>query len=648
MAVERQPLTVLDRKEAGYQAQLSAFGTLKGSVASFQSAMHGLSSLSQFQAIKASSGDATVYTASAASTAVAGKYAITVTQLAASQKLTSAAFTNVTDSVGTGTLTFQFGSISGGLFTANSAKPAQTVTIGSANNTLSGVRDAINAAKIGVSASILNDGTGNKLVITSNDTGLANSLKISVSDTSDVSNTDNSGLSQLAYDPEVAGVPPQAGKNLTETVAAKNATLTVDGIAGISKASNTVTDVVQGVTLNLLKESTAPATLTVATDTAGVQTSVQNFVSAYNDLNKVISDLTAYDSKTKTAAVLQGDSSTLSVITQIRRVLNDTLTGLKGNYTQLSQVGITFQKDGSLALDSAKLQGAIDTNYTDIPGLFANVGKPSDSLVNFSSATSDTVAGSYALNITQLATQSVLQGAAITLPVTIDANNNTLGVKIDGVQSGTITLASGNYTTTAALIAEIQSKINGDSALKAAGVTASVSFDAGSGQLSITSDRYGSASSVQVTSIGTSTLATLGLSVASGTTAVDVAGTLNGISATGSGRFLTGAGGSVQGLKLEVVGGATGARGTVNYSLGYAYRLDVLSDQLLGASGPLASRTTGINSSITDINNRRDVLNRRLVGIEQRYRNQFSALDTLMSQLRSTSDFLTQQLAKLP
>lgn len=647
MAVEKQPLTMLDKKEAGYQAQLSAFGTLKGAVASFQSAIHALSSVSKFQAINATSGDSTVYTASAASTAVAGNYALTVTQLAESQKLTSKVFTNVTDSVGTGTLTFQFGTISGGVFTANNAKAAQTFTIGSANSSLSGVRDAINAAKIGVSASILNDGTGNRLVITSNDTGLANSLKITVADTSDASNTDNAGLSQLAYDPAVSGVSPQAGKNLTETVSAKNAILTVDGITGINKASNTVTDVVQGVTLNLLKVSTAPATLTVATDTAGVQTSVEGFVKAYNDLNKVVSDLTAYDAKTKTAAILQGDSSTLSVITQIRRVLSDSLNGLKGNYTKLSQIGIAFQKDGTLALDSTKLQTAINSNYADIPGLFANVGKPSDSLVNFTSATSNTKAGSYALNITQLATQGALLGAAISLPVTLDATNNTLGVKIDGVQSNSITLATGNYTTSAALTAEIQSKINGDTAFKAAGVTATVAFDAISGKLSITSDRYGSASSVQVTSVGTTTLATLGLSVATGTAGLDVAGTINGISATGSGRFLTGAGGSVNGLKLEVTGGATGDRGTVNYSLGYAYRLDALADQLLGTSGPLSSRTTGINNTITDINNRRDDLNRRLIGIEARYRSQFSALDTLMGQLRTTSDFLTQQLAIL-
>ena len=657
MKAESQPLIVLDRKEAGYQAKLSAYGSLQGTLASFQSAMRGLNSLAKFQSLKATSSDTTVLTASASSTAVAGNYSIEVKQLAKSQKLATAAFTNVTDIVGTGTLTFQFGTNNGGVFTANSAKAAQTVTISSANSTLGGIRDAINAAKIGVTASVLNDGTGNKLIFTSSDTGAANSLKITVIDTTDASNTDNAGLSRLAYDP--AGTLGN-GKNLTETVSAQNALLKVDGIDNISKASNIVTDVVQGVTLSLVKESAlnTPATLSVTADTAGVQSAVANFVKSYNDLNTAVNTLTAYNPATKTAAVLQGDSSTQSIISQVRRVLGVSLIGVKGQYTQLSQVGIAFQKDGSLALDNTKLQKAIDTNFADIPALFANVGKPSDSLVNYVSATDKTLAGSYSLNITRLATQGVLSGVTtaslaqtagtFTAPFVIDANNNTLSLKVDGVQSGTITLTQGSYATAAALTAEIQSKINGDSVLKAASVTASVTFNTASSLLKIASDRYGSASAVEVTGVATNTAATLGLSVAAGTAGQDVAGSINGIAATGSGRFLTGVGGSIDGLKLEVVGGSTGDRGTVSYSLGYAYRLDQLSTQLLGNSGPITSRTTGINSSISGINDRRIVLNRRLVDIEKRYRTQFTALDTLLAKLRTTSDYLTQQLKTLP
>lgn len=656
MSAESAPLTALATKEAKFQSQLSAFGTLKGSVSSFQTAMRGLS-LSKFQTLTASSADTAVYTASASSSAQAGSYSVEVQRLAAAQKVASAAFTNVTDTVGTGTLTFQFGTTVGGVFTANANKATQVVTIATANSSLSGVRDAINAAKIGVTASILNNGTGNKLVITSNDTGAANSLKITVSDTTDVSNIDNAGLSQLAYDPAGA---LNTGKNLTETVTAVNATLVVDGVTGISKASNTVTDVIPGVTLNLLKTSVAatPATLTVARDTASVKTAVADFVKGYNDLNSAISGLTSYNSTTKQAAVLLGDVGAQSIITQARRTLNSALTGIGGAYTLLSDVGVSFQKDGTLKLDSTKLQTAIDTNFDSIAAIFATQGKPTDSLVSYVTSTDKTTAGSYALSISQLATNGTLSGVTtaslahtsdtFTVPVTIDANNNTFSLKVNGVQSGTITLTQGTYTTGTALASQIQSWINGDTALKAVGATATVTFDTTTSLLKITSNAYGTSSNVEITAVGTTTAATLGLSVAAGTAGVNVAGTINGSAGTPDGQYLVGpTGTAVEGLKLQITGGAIGSRGTVNFSKGYATQLDKLVDNLLGANGPLTSRTTGINSSITSIGKQRDVLNKRLAILETRYRAQFTALDSIVSQLKSTSAFLTSQLASL-
>jgi flagellar hook-associated protein 2 len=661
MAAERQPLAVLDQKEAGLQAKLSAYGSLKGALAAFQGSVSSLGSLSKFQAVSAVSADSTVYTAAGFPSAAPGSYSIEVTQLAQAHKVASSAFTNTTDTVGTGTLTFQFGTFSG-TFAVNSAKAAQTVTIGSGQNTLAGIREAVNAAKIGVTATILNDGTGNKLIFTSNDTGAANSLKITVADTSDVSNTDNAGLSQLAYDP--AGTLGN-GKNLTQTQAAQNALLNVDGITGISKASNSVTDVIQGVTLSLLKKSATgvPATLTVSRDVSSVQTSVANFVKAYNDLNKSVTDLTKYDAATKKGAILQGDNSARSVINQVRQQLNKTLTGLTGSYTSLSQIGVSFQNDGTLALDSAKLSTALSTNFNDIAGLFANLGKPSDSLINYLSATDKTHAGSYSVNITQLATRGALAGVTTASlahngtgtftpsAFTIDTTNNTLGLKVDGVQSGTITLASGTYATATALVAEIQSKINGDATLKNASKSVTVSFDNATSKLSITSDGYGAASTVAITSEGTATASTLGLGVGTGTATagVDVAGLINGVAVTGLGQTLVGAtGDTTEGLKLLITGGALGSRGTVNYSRGYAYELDKLAGQMLGSSGPIESRTSGLNKSIKDIGTQRDAMNLHLVSVEKRYRAQFTALDTLVGQMRNTSDFLARQLAILP
>ena len=182
MAVESQPLQQLDAKEAGYQAKLAAYGQVKSALSTFQAAVSGLQTASGFQSLAATSADTSVYTASASSIAVPGTYSIEVTQLAKSEKLASNAFSTVNDVVGSGTLTFQFGTDDGtGGFTVNSAKAIQSVTVDSANNTLSGVRDAINAANIGVTATIINDGSGFKLSLTSTATGAANSLKITVS-----------------------------------------------------------------------------------------------------------------------------------------------------------------------------------------------------------------------------------------------------------------------------------------------------------------------------------------------------------------------------------------------------------------------------------------------------------------------------------
>ena len=165
LTLESKPLAALNVKETGYQAKLSAYGTLKSAVSTFQSTMKGLSSLARFQGVTASSADGALYTASASSSAAPGSYAVEVQQLAQAHKIASTAFTNVTDAVGSGALTIQFGTFSGGTFTANASKATQTVTIDSAHASLGGVRDAINAAKVGVTATILNDGTGNRLVV---------------------------------------------------------------------------------------------------------------------------------------------------------------------------------------------------------------------------------------------------------------------------------------------------------------------------------------------------------------------------------------------------------------------------------------------------------------------------------------------------
>ena len=648
MAVEKRPLNVLNIKEASYQAKLSAFGSIKGALSSFQSILSGLSNTTKFQALKATSSDSSIFTATASSIAVAGTYSLdAVTKLAQSQKLAASGQASSTAVIGNGTLTFDFGTISGATvdgagkytgatFTSNGAG-TKTVTIDASNNSLQGIRDAINVAKIGVTATIINDGGTSpyRLALTSDSIGKTNSIKISVVESG------ATGLDALlAHDP--AGLP--AAQHLAETATAQNAEFKVDGIA-VSKASNTVTDVIKGVTLNLQKIMATPVSLTIVRETATVKSSVDGFVKAYNDLNKTLKDVSAYNSATKQGAILQGDSTVRTLQSQIRAVLATPVSNTGGSLSTLSQIGVSFQKDGTLALDASKLDTAITNNFNDLASLFAAVGKASDSLVSYSSAATTTKPGSYAVNATTLATQGNTVGNFNLNPgLSIIAASTTINVTLDDV-SASVALAAGNYTATQ-LSAMIQSAINGTSAFSSANSSVAATID-GSGFLTLNSNRYGSSSIISLSS-GAGTPVSAFMGTATNITGLDVAGTIDGGAATGSGQFLTSSAGNSTGIKLQINGGLTGARGTLSYSQGYAYSLNDLSTSLLASSGSLDGRTTGINSSIKDIGKQRDVLNIRMAAIEKRYRTQFTALDSLLSSMNQTSTYLTQQLANLP
>ena len=649
MANASQPLVNLQVKEASYQAQLSAYGNLSGVLSKFQTAMASLGNASSFQSLKTNIGDDDFFTAATTDKAVTGKYQINVTQLAQAQVLTSAGQTSRTAPIGNGqstTISFQFGKISGGTltngvytgatFTQNADQETGTVTIDSSNNSLQGIRDAINAAKLGVTATLVSDGsdTPQRLVITSSKTGEVSSMKINVDGDPALQNL-------LGYDPANA-------QNMTQSSQAQNAKLIVDGTE-ITSPTDSVTEAIQGVTLNLTKIGSTSLSITQDSDT--VKKNVNSFVSAYNELNKALKDMTAYTpSKVKgqkgTGGPLVGDSTTRTIQDSIRRTLTASLEGLSNSSISLSSIGVAFQKDGSLALDSTKLDKALANSFNDIGSLFATVGKASDSLINFNTSGPQTKAGKYDINITQLATQAAMKG-----DVDLNAGNTTiaadteLNVKIDGIEAK-VALTAGSYTAKQ-LAAMVQSAINGTTKLSADDVSVSATIDA-NGHLSLVSDRYGSASNITITS-GTGTSAsTLFGTVTTGTTGVDVAGTIGGQPATGSGQMLTANKGTdADGLKLEITGGALGNRGSIDFSQGYADRLDKLLDGYLGSSGTIGGRTDGINRSIADLDDQADALNVRLTALEAQYRAQFSALDALVASMQSTQTYLTQQLASI-
>lgn len=643
MAAAQAPMTTLTTKQASNKAQMSAYGTLSSGLANFQTTLKTLANASNLQAVTTTPDDSALLTATGGAGAIPGSYAIEVSQLAQAQKLVAPGQSSTQTVVGNGVLTFDFGTTAttgNSSSFSNSGQPSKSVTIDASNNTLSGIRDAINAANIGITASIVNDGSATpyRLSISNQQTGASNSMRISVAD--GAGGTSSSALSSLlSHD-------PASGQVLTQTMAALNATLTVDGIA-VSKPSNTLTDVVPGVTVMLKKTNVGqPTNLTVARDTATVKASVQAFVDGYNKLTASLKSLSSYDQAAKKGAVLNGDSVVRSLKSQMSNIVTGAVSSNTSGYTRLSQIGVELQKDGTLLLNPTKLQTAIDTRFDQLPALFAAKGISSDLQMGYTSSTAKTQPGTYAVSVSQLATQgSWLGQAAVALPLTISAgNNDSVQVTLDSL-SASVTLSPGTYTTAAALAAEVQARINGSTTFSDLGSAVNVS--ATDGILNLLSSRYGSGSNVNLS--GTAMSALLGGSgSATGTTGLDMLGLINGVDALHTGQSLTGAvGNAADGLKLTLLGGGTGSRGNVQYTQGFAYQLDQLATAVLSNNGVLTSHTDGLTKSSKKIDDDILRLNTRLATMQKNYQAQFTKLDTMMSSMNSTSSFLTQQLASL-
>lgn len=371
---EQAPLLVLQKQQTSYTSRLTAYGQLNSALSALQSAATTLSKATLFQGVKASSTASDVVSATASATAASGVYAVNVTQLSQAQSLAAAGVASSTAPIGTGaatTLTLDFGTISGATpdpltgkytgatFTPDATRPATSITLDASNNTLAGIRDAINGnATLGVTAAIVNDGsaTPNRLVLTSKQSGETSSMRIAVSG-------DAALTSLLAHDP--AALP---AAQLQQTVAAQNSKLTVNGIA-VTSAGNSVVDAVQGVTMTLAK--VGASSLTVQNDSASVQGAITTFVNAYNSFQNVSKQLTAFDAAKKTGAVLLGDATLRNIQVGIRATLTGAQVPDGSGLTTLSQIGVSFQKDGTLAIDATKLTAALGSHLSGVANLFA-------------------------------------------------------------------------------------------------------------------------------------------------------------------------------------------------------------------------------------------------------------------------------------
>jgi flagellar hook-associated protein 2 len=369
MAVERKPIDLLGQATAGIKTQLSSIGKMQSLVAAMRDKAGAISSVSLWGQTALSSADPTVVSGSSANGAAAGRYSVTVQSLAASQTSTSGVFASSSDTLSEGSLTIELGSWSGTSFTGKSGGSPVSVNIGAGETSLTAIRDKINAAGAGVTASIVNDANGARLSLRSAETGEENGFRVTAAETADDGNA-ATGLSALGYDAAVVGTP------MTLNQAAANATAQVNGI-DVESTTNTLAGVADGVTLTLGKVSATPVEVTISDDNEAVKTAITEFVGAFNELANYIKDQTKYNADSKTGGPLQGDRTVIGLQWQLRGVLNQGSTA-SSTWSVLSEVGISMKADGTLGVTSSTLDDALE-NPEELRKLLATDGADSGS-----------------------------------------------------------------------------------------------------------------------------------------------------------------------------------------------------------------------------------------------------------------------------
>ena len=374
MAVEQRPLDLLQTAATNLSTKLSNVGKLQGYFATLRDKANVLTAPTLWSGTTATSADTSAVTVATSTGAVAGSYAVNVSRLAVGQTVTSTAQPASTSTLGTGTLTIELGTWGAGEpaadFTAKAGSSPVSITIGDGETSLAAIRDKINSAGAGVTATLVTDASGTRLSLRSQATGSENAFRVSVAEATP-DGDDATGLSMLAYDASAATSP------MLRSTTAANAALTVNGIA-LSTASNTLSGVVDGLTLNLIKPTGGDVAVSVATDTASAKTAITEFVTAFNTLASFIRTQTAYNADSKTAGGLQGDQSTLALQSQLRAVLNEGSTA-SSTWSRLSDIGLALKSDGTLETNATKLDNALG-NLPELRKLLAGDGSSSAEL----------------------------------------------------------------------------------------------------------------------------------------------------------------------------------------------------------------------------------------------------------------------------
>ena len=349
VALEKKPLASLTQAASSMQTQLSTFSQVKSLMSTLSDTAAKLAKNSAWDGMLATSSNSAAVTVNASGASSATSFSIDVQQLARGQSVASSVLGAAGAPVGAGSMSIQLGTWSAnGTAFAPGAEAAKNVAI-EATDSLSDIASKINGANAGVTATVLRDASGERLLMRSSTTGEESGFRINVTEDAGAP-----GLSRLAFDPATA---PAVGMAANTAQYGQNAKATINGIEVQSK-TNTFTDTIPGLSFTASQVTTAPVEVSVAADTEGMKKNIQDFVNAYNALNDLLSKSTAYDAETKTAGALQGDSTSVGLQNAMRSLIASTAEGA-GAFTRLADIGIDIKKGGKLEVSATKLDEAL-------------------------------------------------------------------------------------------------------------------------------------------------------------------------------------------------------------------------------------------------------------------------------------------------
>lgn len=625
---------IKEQKQAVVNRQ-TAFKGVEARLLSLRASLSRLNRVSSsvFDARSSTVSDESIIAAAAGSGAQVGSVALKVNSLATAEIRGSTGFTTASDPITQGTLSIRVGS-----------REEAAVTIDASNATASGLVSAINSQAKDVTATLVKDQSSGqfRVLVSSKYTGTSNTISIT-------NNLAASGGG--ATRPEFTGSLVQAAGNASISIGSGAGAITSE------YETNQIDDLVDGVTLNLLKaDASKTVTVSVGADNEGVVDTVGNFVKEFNGIIQYISEQSAFIVQSQSAGPLLGNRSVSEIQSQLRSVVLQSVPGLSSTINRLSRVGVGVTEAGTLTFDESKLRSALSgdvpgVSARDVQRLFGLSGESNTAGVEFLLGSSRTEASTspYQVDISQAAEQATILGSALGGSINIAAGQNTFAFKLDGRESGNLTLTAGTYTQSQ-LASHLESVINSSSTLGNRKVTVSVD----DGKLRISSQSYGTNSKLE--QLSGSALTALGFTGSETDTGVDVVGKfiVDGKveTAKGSGRLLIGDSSNAKTADLQVrialtsaqvVAGAeasvTVTRGVTSELEQYLARvLDPTKGQIKNGNESFQSQIDAFDASIKKVNETAEAKRASLV-------QQFANLERLLSDLQQTGSFISSQLA---